>query len=170
METLRNVTFIACYLGIAISILDIMTPSDKLKKQVRLIFSLVFIVAIATPIIKGEVSFEIPTIEPIEQSEEYLAVANTFNESLASNFKKNIELALQQKLEINKINAKEISAIINIEENNCISISEVDIVLAVQDENMKDEITKIVQNEIGNITVKVNVAEENLEGIENANE
>jgi len=163
MNLIRNITFIACYLGIAISILDIMTPSEKLKKQVRLIFSLVFLIAIATPILKGDIKLDIPTIEPIEQSDEYLAVENTFNESLATNFKNNIEQVLKQKLDISKINTKEISAIINKDDNNCISISEVKIVLAVQDESFNKKITEIIQNEIGNVPVTIKSAEVNDE-------
>ena len=53
INVIRNVTIIAGYIGIAISILDFFTPSEKLRKQIKLIFSLVFLIAIASPILKG---------------------------------------------------------------------------------------------------------------------
>lgn len=161
MDTIRNVVFIACFLGIGISMLDIMTPSDKLKKQVRFIFSLVFIIAIATPILKGDINLNVPTIAKVEESDEYQKVISTFNENLKANFKKNIENELLQKLEINNINAKEISANINIDESTCININEVNIVLAVKDSDSSEKVKQIVQNEIGNVPVNTTVEEDN---------
>ena len=163
MNTLRNVTFIACYLGIAISMLDIITPSEKLKKQVRFIFSMVLIIAIATPLLKGDIKFDIPTIESIENSEEYLAVTKTYTESLANNFKVSIEKNLKEKLEINDISAQEVSLIVNIDEDDCISITEADVVLAVSETNLEAKTISVVQNEIGNTKVKISYAEGNNE-------
>ena len=57
MDTIKGITFMACFLGIAISMLDIVTPSDKLRKQVRFIFSLVFVIAITT-ILNSKVDFK----------------------------------------------------------------------------------------------------------------
>lgn len=164
MNTIRNITLIACYLGIAISILDIMSPSEKLKKQLRFIFALVFIIAIATPILNGRINLEIPAFEPIEESDEYLAVQKTFSENVTEKFRSNIEQVIRQKLEAAEIIPKEISVNVNIDENNCISISEVKIVLAVQDNIISTKAGKIVKNEIGNVPVNIKAAEEKFEG------
>lgn len=160
MNLIRNVTIIACYIGIAISILDFLTPSEKLRKQIKLIFSLVFLIAIASPILKGNISLELPAIQPVHESDEYMEVENTFNESLEFYFKKNIKQALTQKLEVNGLSPKEISVIVNKDENNCISISEVKIVLAVQDEKLIQKAREIIQNELGNVAVDVSEMEE----------
>lgn len=159
MGALRSITLIACFLGIAISMFDIVTPSEKLKKQIRFIFSLVFIIAIITPILNGNVNFEIPTVEKIENSEEYIAVTKAYNESLANIFKTNIEKNLKEKLSVNNINAKNVSLIVNIDEKDSISISEADVVLAVSQMDLEDKAISVVQNEIGNTKVKVSYSE-----------
>ncbi len=163
MEKLRSLTFIACYLGIAISMLDIITPCDKLKKQIRFIFSMVFIIAIATPLLDGGIDFEVPTIEKIENSEEYIAVTNTYNQSLANSFKQNIENNLKEKLKVNRINPKEILLVVNIDEDNCISISEVNLVLLVQDKSNREKAVNIIKNEIGDLPVNITFSEDDNE-------
>ena len=102
-----------------------------------------------TKLLRGNISLELPTIQPVHESDEYMEVENTFNESLEFYFKKNIKQALTQKLEVNGLSPKEISVIVNKDENNCISISEVKIVLAVQDEKLIQKAREIIKNELG---------------------
>ena len=162
METFRNITFIACFISIAISMFDIITPEGKFKKQIRLIFSLVFIVAIINPILNGHIDFSIADKIDIKETNEYLMVNQTFYDSLADNYSDNIEQLLNQKLLINEIKADEISVNVNINEDNCIDINEVKIVLAVKYKNKTDEVTEIIKNEIGNYPVKITFMEESL--------
>lgn len=161
MESIRSITFIACFLGIAIAMLDIVTPSEKTKKQVRLIFSLVFLIGIITPIMKADIDLKIPEVSPFEENEAYIQITNQYEKCVLNQFQENILTSLEQTLNASSIFPKEISLNVNIGENNCISISEVNIVLAVQDNyiGMKDEITKIIQKEVGIIPVNFKTME-----------
>ena len=163
METLRIIAFLACFLSVAISMLDIIRPDGKFKKQVRLIFSLVFLISIITPIMHNDINLDVLESEDIKQTSEYRAVCDTFYNSLSDNYSDNLEKALCAKLQINNVNPKEISVIVNIDENNCINIIEVQIVLAVQDKNNENKSVKIIQNEIGNYPVKITYVEEENE-------
>lgn len=163
MDTLKAVTLIACFLGIAISMLDIITPSEKLKKQIRFIFSLVFIIAITSSILNSEIDFEIPSSKDIEQSEQYQAVMKTYTQNLADNFKTNIEKNLEEKLKINNIGAKKVSLNVDIDENECISIKGADVVLTKTDKNVSSKVKTVIQNEIGNTQVNITYTEENDE-------
>ncbi len=163
MDTLKAITFIACFLGIAISMLDIITPSDKLKKQIRFIFSLVFIIAITSSILNSEIDFEIPSSKDIEQSEQYQAVMKTYTQNLADNFKTNIENNLKEKLKINNIEAKNVSLNVDVDENECISIKGADVVLAKTDKNISSKVKTVIQNEIGSTQVNITYTEENDE-------
>ncbi len=163
MDTLKAITFIACFLGIAISMLDIITPSDKLKKQMRFIFSLVFIIAITSSILNSEINFEIPSSKDIEQSEQYQAVMKTYTQNLADNFKTNIEKNLKEKLKINNIEAKNVSLNVDIDENECINIKGADVVLAKTDKNISLKVKTVIQNEIGSTQVNITYTEENDE-------
>ena len=121
---------------------------------------MVFIIAIATPLLDGGIDFEVPTIEKIENSEEYIAVTNTYNQSLANSFKQNIENNLKEKLKVNSINPKEILLVVNIDEDNCISISEVNLVLLVQDKSNREKAVNIIKNEIGDLPVNITFSED----------
>lgn len=159
METIKTLSMTVCFVGIAITMLDLITPGEKLKKQVKLIYSLVILIIVATPIIRGDVRLELPVIESIESTPEFLAAEQTFQESLEAYFADNIKLAINQKLKVRNINAEEILVSVNKDEEGCISISEVNIVLAVQDKDMYDTCIEIVRNELGDIPVKIKIAE-----------
>lgn len=163
MSTLKAITFIACFLGIAISMLDIITPSEKLRKQIRFIFSLVFIIAITSSILNSEIDFDIPSSKDIEQSEQYQSVMKTYTQSLANNFKTNIEKNLQEKLKINNIGAEKVSLNVDIDENDCISIIGADVVLTKSEKDEYSKVISVIQNEIGSTKVNITYAEDNNE-------
>ena len=160
METLRNIVIIATFLGIAISMLDIISSGEKLKKQMRFIFSLVFMIAIISSILNSKVEFNIPTVKDIEESEEYLAVSKTYTQFLADSFKTNIEKNIKLKLEVNKINAKQVSLIVDISDEDEISVNGADLILSSSEYSKKEQAIAVVQNEIGSTNVNVSFAEE----------
>lgn len=162
MEAFRNITFIACFISIAISMFDMITPEGKFKKQVRLIFALVFIIAIMNPILHGDLDLNIGDKIDIKETNEYLMVTDTFYNSLAENYADNIEQILNQKLLINEIQTKEILVNVNISEDNCIDINEVKIVLAVKFKGKEDIVKEIIKNEIGNYPIEITFTEETL--------
>ncbi len=160
MEAFRGIVLIACLSSIAISMFDIITPEGKFKKQVRLIFSLVFLITIITPIMKNEIELDFDDFTSIQATAEFAMVQDTFNQSLADGFCENLENSLKYRLSINEINAKEISVIININNNDCIDIIEVKIVLAVQDKNKSDKVKSLIKQEIGEYPVTISFSED----------
>lgn len=159
METVKSLTMTICFVGIAITMLDIITPGEKLKKQMRVVYSLVILLTVATPIMRGDIKLDFSDITAIESTQAYIEVEEAYQKSLENQFVENIRLAIEQKLLVKNINAEEILISINKEDNNCISISEVNIVLAVQDINKSSEAISIVQNELGNLPVNIKTAE-----------
>lgn len=163
MDAIKGITFMACFLGIAISMLDIVTPSDKLKKQIRFIFSLVFIIAITTAILNSKVDFKIPTSEDIENTEQYKNVMKTYTECLANNFKSNIEKNLNEKLKINNIEAQQVSLNVDIDEDDSISILGADVVLDKSQKYIESKVVSVIKNEIGETEVNILYTEEKNE-------
>lgn len=162
METFRNITFIACLISIVISMFDIITLEGKFKKQVRLIFALVFVISVINPILHGKIDLSINENIKIEETEEYVMANNIFYDSLAENYSDNIENILKEKLLINEIKPEKIYVNVNINQDNCIDINEVRIVLALEHKNKTDKVTEIIKNEIGNYPVKITFTEEAL--------
>lgn len=160
MNSIRAITLVACFIGIAIAMLDIVRPSDRLKKQIRLIFSLVFLVAVLSGIMKSEIRLDIPSQEDIENSEKYIAVSKTYTKSLADIFKRNIENNLKEKLEINNIKVCDVSLNVDISENDEISISGADIKLNGNFRSMEGKVRTIIENEIGRTDINIQYEKE----------
>ncbi len=160
MEVIRNITFIACFISIVISMLDIVTPDGKFKKQVRLVFALVFIIAVMNPILHSKIDLSDFKAEDIKQTAQYKMVNETFYNSLSENYTENLKKSLTQKLNVNNISPREIAINVNISKDNCIDINEVKIVLALKDKNKQDTVVSIVKNEIGNYPVKITCSED----------
>ena len=152
MDAIQKIVLIACLLSIAIMIFDIMYPNDKLHKQVKLIFSLIFILGIFTPIISGKINITIPTSTSIEDNTLYIDFQDKMDEQVLSQAKKRIEQVLSHELSKKGIKTKEISIKINIEDNSCISISEVEIACDSITKAQRDIINEFISNELGEKT------------------
>lgn len=129
MDSFRAIAFAACFLGIVITIFNSLYPSEKFTKQIKTIFSLIFILSIAKPIAAGKISF--PEIgDTVSASTDYYSSLNdnTYNYFISS-VESNISAALEGKLHEKNIYPEEIETSINISDNGSISINEVKITL-----------------------------------------
>lgn len=149
----------ACFLGIVITIFRSLYPSEKFSKQMKMIFSLIFIISVVKPFASGKVSF--PEInENISANEEYYAEKNEeaynyFVRSVEENINSSLEAALN---EIN-IYPANIQTSINISENGSISINEVKLVL--DDLNLLPDAEECIRNAAeSNVTVTAELVPE----------
>ena len=129
MQTFRLIAMTACFLGIVITIFNSLYPSEKFSKQVKIIFSLIFILSIAKPIAAGKIT--LPEIgETVSASSDYYSSLsdNTYDYFIRS-VENNISASLEAKLHEKNIYPEEIQTSINISDNGSISINEVIITL-----------------------------------------
>ena len=129
MQTFRLIAMTACFLGIVITIFNSLYPSEKFSKQVKIIFSLIFILSIAKPIAAGKI--DLPEIgETVSASSDYYSSLsdNTYDYFIRS-VENNISASLEAKLKEKNIYPEEIQTSINISDSTSISINEVIITL-----------------------------------------
>lgn len=129
MQTFRLIAMTACFLGIVITIFNSLYPSEKFSKQVKMIFSLIFILSIVKPIAAGKLT--LPEIgETVYASSDYYSSLNdnTYDYFIRS-VENNISASLETKLHEKNIYPEEIQTSINISDNSSISINEVIITL-----------------------------------------
>ncbi len=152
METFKLISATACFLGIVITALSSLYPSEKFSKQMKMIFSLIFIISIVRPFASGKINF--PEInENISANEEYYSEKN---EEAYDYFVRSVEENINSSLEasLNEINIypANIQTSINISENGSISINEVKLVL--DDLNLLPDAEKCIRNAAkSNVTV-----------------
>ena len=150
MDAVRKIILVACFLAIALSLLDILYPSQRFKKQVHLIFSLVFVIGLLMPFFSGSLTFDFPDIQNEKAEQSFSVIQNGVQTDYASAVETNINQALSELLKKNQIPAKEISAKINIEPDNSISIIKVEVVPEIPTDGQK--IQSLIQSEVGQKT------------------
>lgn len=150
MEDIQKIILISCVLAIGISVADMLCPGKKYEKQMKLIFSLIFLTGLVTPIISGDVHFSTIVSLSLHESSEYSNIENSVYEIYCSNIKRNIENNLINVLSIKQIKLKEIDVNINIKSDKSIFINEVTII----PENIEDKVAieDTVRNEVGQET------------------
>lgn len=147
METFRSVALTACFLGIVIAVFSSLYPSEKFAGQIKIIFSLIFILCLAKPIAEGKL--RLPEIsETVAASSEYYSGLNAnADEYFIKSVENNISTALEDCLREAEIYPLEIKTSINISDNYRISIREVEIML--DDPNDSEAARRCVSDRIG---------------------
>lgn len=126
MDTLRNVLLGACLAAVAISVAGGLCPEQKFEKQLRLIFSLLFLTCLGGAVLKSGVSFSLPAFSSSPSSgAAYADVQERLEAQFFQTAQRNAADALKEKLEQNGTPVKEILVTIHKEEDGGIRISEV---------------------------------------------
>lgn len=115
----------ACVLGIIFSVINNMTPSEKFARQMNIIFSLILILVIVSPFVKGDIGLEIPDIsENIPEDHSYIYSDRT-SRLISANISDNLGQALAEE----GIFPLKISVDINNSSDGSISIIGAEIIL-----------------------------------------
>ena len=134
MDTFRAVAGTACFLGIVITMFSSLYPSEKFAKQMKMIFSLIFILSIVKPFVSGRIGFpDLRGIVPAS-SDHYEAVSENTYDYFIDSVERNISSSFEN--ELNKINIYpvRIETSVNISDSGSISINEVRLVLKDTDD------------------------------------
>ncbi len=129
METFRAISLTACFLGIVIAIFDGLYPSEKFAGQMKIIFSLIFILCLVKPVAEGKFKFSQLSEAAPASLDYYSGLRENADEYFIRSVENNISASLTAALNEDKIYPPEVETSINISENYSISISEVRIVL-----------------------------------------
>ena len=77
MELMKKIILSACFLSIVITIADSIKPGDKFSRQLKMLFSLVFITGIVSAALRCDFSFDFPAFADIENYDAYNNMENT---------------------------------------------------------------------------------------------
>ncbi len=162
MESFYLISSTACFLGIVIAIFSKLYPSEKFEKQMKTIFSLVFLISVLTPILNGSLTF--PDIR------ETVAASNSYYQEISENtdiyfiksVENNISTRLKAELNLHNIFPVEVMTIVNISDDNSISISEVNVTISETTDVKK--IKSCIADAVGNMAIiNVNVKDDQYE-------
>lgn len=121
METCRQAALCACAVSLAYGILTHMLPTDRFAKQLRLIMTLVLLIALIQPFAGRTVS--LPALGLPEDTRE--AYAQQYTDALARQTEEKLGETLWQQLETAGIACQELQVRIHIDRQGGIDIREV---------------------------------------------
>lgn len=147
MDLFRAISYIACLIAIIIAVIDSLYPSEKYAKQMKMIFSLVFLSCITAPIVNKEVSLDDISVSVEADSNLLDERAEETYDYFIKSIENNLNMELKSTLTQNQINVQEILTSINISDDNSICIREVQIIMS--DKDKYDKAVKLIEDEVG---------------------
>ena len=88
METMRAIVLVTCVISILSGLLDVLKPSAKFDRQLRLLLASVFVLGIFTPLSRGAAEFQ-PNWDCAAEQETLRCAAGNLEESLAAMLRQN---------------------------------------------------------------------------------
>ena len=160
MQAFRLMAGTACFLGIVITIFSSLYPSDKFAKQMKIIFSLIFIISIIKPAVQGKFDFPELSETVSASADHYSSLNDSTYDYFIRSVERNISFSLEASLNEKNIYPQEIETSINISDSGSISINEVKLVL--EDMSVYPEAVKCIREAAEsdvNVTAEVYAAE-----------
>ncbi len=125
MELLKKVILSACFLSIVISLADSIKPGELFTRQLKLIFSLIFITGIVISAVNADFELEIPVAADITELEGYENLSGAAEQAILNSAETSVIDSVSRILTSQGISYEKIIADINIIEDGSININEI---------------------------------------------
>lgn len=125
MELLKKVVLSACFLSIVISLADSIKPGERFTRQLKLIFSLLFVSGIVVSAVNSDFDFEIPVAASVEDLEVYENLSETADKAVLSSAENSVIDMVINILTSQGISFEKIIANINMNDDGSININEI---------------------------------------------
>lgn len=155
MDLVKEIVKAFCVIAIALSITEFLLPNTALKRCIRFIVGLIFIVSVINPFLSEGLSLNTNILsEPDLNKLEHLQ--DNISEALISDFEKNTEEALKKKLIENGYEISSVDIKAKADEYNNTVIEKITVLCADDADAIKEEISKFFETEDIEIEVKKN--------------
>lgn len=156
MELIKSVTAAFCFVGLAATIFDYISPSESFRLNIKQILALILIISILTPFISSGLELRIPELNEITDLEEYNELNESVNKSYENILKKTLENKVLDKLQEIDENVKKVVIQATAAEYNSLEVETTEIYIAsnqISEEN-REKIEKEIKNNIGESKVE----------------
>ncbi len=125
MDILRQMTLSGCFIGIVLCAADVLAPEQSFSKQIKTIFSLIFILVFLSPLVKSSLSHTDDGIISASSDISYEDMEQAVESDIKKFTEKNLERTLGKLLDDKKILYDKISVSVNIDNESGININRV---------------------------------------------
>ncbi|MBO5449078.1 MAG: hypothetical protein J5994_07085 [Ruminococcus sp.] len=161
METVKNVIFIACALGIVSTLLDISAPEGSAKNQLLVIAGIITLLCVISPFTGGGFKLAVDEFSLEEKTEYYSGkLDEKTREAVLSSAREQYEEYFINKLNSNNIETEYVSILLNISANNQVNADKLTVKLS--DPEQSQEAERLIKQDLPLIQI-VFVTEDNNE-------
>lgn len=125
MEQLRTIITAACMLSIAVALCNLLKPSRIFERQVRFLISLLFAISLAAPLLRIDWTLPPAELSQMQMDAQTQQLAQEAQQLILTETKHRTQAALCDILTGNGITCPQLEVEIHIDDEQCISISEV---------------------------------------------
>lgn len=160
MEVFKAAVIAACFIGIALSLADSVLTGERLRKTMRLIFSMTMLMAVAAPFMRGEITLTLPASADVQELEEYEQAQEDIRQLMVEETNQTVADYLFGRLAQNSLPTQNVRIVSEIDEYNCIAIKQAVLTISGENTAQAGEYRALVQAEIGaEIDVKFVITE-----------
>lgn len=125
MELLKKVILSSCFLSVVISLADSIKPGERFARQLKLIFSLIFISGFVTSAANGNFNFDLPVAADVGELENYNDMSDAADKAMMYSAEQSVIDEIKRILTAQGISFEKITVNINMDENGGIIINEI---------------------------------------------
>lgn len=148
MDILKTSIFTACIIGIVSSFTDIAAPEGALKKQMKVILTMILILGIFTPFLSGGFKLDLNAADKLVDQDEYEDLSENFQEMYLNRSTENIKDVLTNLIEQQGITVKKTVIDSQLDEYNSLEIKKVTVYLQNSSQSDRDKITAIISENL----------------------
>lgn len=148
MDILKTSIFTACIIGIVSSFTDIAAPEGALKKQMKVILTMILILGIFTPFLSGGFKLDLNAADKLVDQDEYEDLSENFQEMYLNRSTENIKDVLTNLIEQQGITVKKTVIDSQLNEYNSLEIKKVTVYLQNSSQSDRDKITAIISENL----------------------
>lgn len=156
MELIKSVTAAFCFVGIAATVFDYISPSGSFRLNIKQILALILIVSMLTPFIGSDLELRLPELSEITDLKEYNELNESVKKSYENVLKKTLENKVLEKLQTVDENIKKVVIQADVYEYNSLEVEKTKIYIAAKEisEEKRQKIEEELKNNIGESKVE----------------
>ena len=151
MELIRSVTAAFCFVGLAATIFDYISPSESLRLNIKQILALILTISMLTPFLGSDLELRLPKLNEITDLKEYNELNESVNKSYEKVLKNTLENRVLERLQAIDENIKKVVIQADVHEYNSLEVEKTELYIKAKDisEEKKKKIEEELKNNIG---------------------
>lgn len=144
MNILKTSIFVACIIGIISCLADIAAPKGTMKNQIKIITSLILILAVFTPFMGEEFDIDFKSLEKLTDTEKYQSMTEDFKDMYIGMTAEKMEEEIKRLIKEQNVDIEKVVIDSDYDEYNSLEVRKVTVYAESLTENEKETINRVI--------------------------